>query len=174
MSPIEHLAMNWQQLPEGEEDMNINSQEFGDSLSNSNKNNHVIRYSFQNIRGFGTDHEHVRAVAIKNFIEKNQINIMGMAEVNINWRNLRRKNTLEQICRKWFETTRTMASYNSHNRERGYKLPGGVALITTGPLALRSLERNHDVRQMGRWGSQKFQGKQGITICFVLVYVLHF
>ena len=170
MSTTPHPAMNWQHLQDGEV-QEINSQEFGDSLSNSNKSNQVIRYSFQNVRGFGTDHEHIRAVAIKNFMETNKIDIMGMVEVNVNWKNLRRKNTLEQIGRKWFEHTRTMASYNSHNRERGYSLPGGVASITSGPLALRALERQHDERQLGRWGSQKFQGKQGITIRFVSVYV---
>ena len=94
-----------------------------------------------------------------------------MAEVNINWRNLRRTNTMEQICRKWFERTRTMTSYNSHNRLSGYSLPGGVASITHGPLALRALERAHDVRQLGRWGSQLFQGKQGLKLRFVSVYV---
>ena len=150
---------------------NQNSREFGDSLNNSSKNNNVIRYSFQNIRGFGTHHKHERAAKIYDFIQRHQIDIMGMAEVNQNWRNLRRKNTLEQICRKWFERTRTMASYNTHNRERGYNLPGGVGSITHGDLALRALERTHDKRHMGRWGSQKFQGKQGITIRFVSVYV---
>ena len=61
-----------------------NSREFGDSLSNSKKSKNVIRYSFQNIRGFGTHSEHERASQIKQFIENNKVDIMGMAEVNQN------------------------------------------------------------------------------------------
>ena len=171
MSPM-HQVLNRQQAPKVYQSAS-NSREFGDSISNSTKNSNVIRYSFQNIRGFGTHHKHERSLAIKDFMETHQIDVMGMAEVNQNWRNLRRTNTLEQICRKWFEQTRSMTSYNSHNRERGYSLPGGVGSITRGPLALRALERHHDKRQMGRWGSQLFQGKKGKKLRFVSVYVPH-
>ena len=148
-----------------------NSRTFGDNLNISSKNKEVIQYAFQNIRGFGTHEKHERALQIKQFIDNNHIDIMGMAEVNVNWRNLRQKNTLEQIGRKWYEHTRTMASFNSHNRQKGYSLPGGVASISTGPLSLRATERTHDKRHLGRWGSQRFQGKNGICIRFVSVYV---
>ena len=171
MSTIDPL-LNRQHANNGNQST-VNSREFGDSLSNSNKNSNTIRYAFQNVRGFGTHHKHERALAIKEFMEENHIDVMSMAEVNQNWRNLRRTNTMEQICQKWFERTRTMTSYNSHNRERGYSLPGGVGSITKGSLALRALERQHDKRQMGRWGSQLFQGKKGRKIRFVAVYVPH-
>lgn len=137
-------VQNRQPVQDGDLDKEINSREFGNSLVNSSKSKQVIRYCFQNIRGFGTDHKNERSVCIKDFIEKNKIDLMGMAEVNINWRNLRRKNTMEQICRKWFEHTGTVTSYNSHNREAGYSLPGGAAAIATGPLDLCSIERQHD------------------------------
>ena len=163
-----HQISNRQQISNGHR-CSFHSREFGDKLNRKSKE--VMRYTFQNIRGFGTSNKHERALAIKQFIEKYEVDVMCMAEVNQNWRNLRRTNTLEQICRKWFERTRTMSSYNSHNRERGYHLPGGVGSIVQGPLALRAIGRFHDERQMGRWGSQLFQGKKGRTIRFVSVYV---
>ena len=137
---INNPALNRRQMQKRVQST-LNSREFGDKLSKVKKSDEVIRYAFQNIRGFGTHGEHERAVQIKSFIDKNKIDIMGMAEVNVNWRNLRRKNTLEQIGRQWYELTRTMCSYNSHNRCKGYSLPGGVASIAVGPLSLRSTER---------------------------------
>ena len=157
-----------------ERDSEFYSREFGDSLNNnSNKSNNVLRYSFQNIRGFGTNAKHERALEIKDFIDKNSIDVFGMAEVNVNWKNLRRVNTMEQICRTWYERTQTMSSYNSHQRLSGYSLPGGVGNIVKGPLVLRVKDSSYDPRYLGRWGSQCFQGKGGVTIRFVSVYVLH-
>lgn len=67
---------NWQQTSNRYK-YSINGQEFGDKLNK--KSNEVIRYTFQNIRGFGTN-----KLAIKQFIDQHEVDIFGMAEVNQN------------------------------------------------------------------------------------------
>ena len=161
-------VLNRQQAQEGSQD--VNSREFGDSISN-NKSNDVIRIAFQNVRGFGTEAKNPRTIAIKKFIDSNDIDAMAFAEVNVNWTNLRKHNTIESIAREWYEYSKTSVSYNSHAKEKGDYLPGGVATITNGQLALRASKPDNDDRYLGRWSSQVYQGKQGITTRLVAVYV---
>ena len=164
------LTSNRQQMLEEGNKKAINSRHFGDDLE-STKGKKNLRFAFQNIRGFGTSHNHVRAVSIKHFIQDYSIDAMGMAEVNINWTNVGIKNTMEQICRTWFERTRTTTAYNTHYRDRGPHQPGGVAIISTGAMSDRAGKPTYDARYLGRWTSQVYQGKQGVTLRFVSVYV---
>ena len=61
-----------------------------------------IRIIFQNINGFGVTEPQVKKELIKEFINKYNIDIYTMAEVNTNWKLVAKKESLREICKEWF------------------------------------------------------------------------
>ena len=73
---------------------------------------------FQNVNGFGYTKNSVKSLGIRDLINDKKVDIMAMAEMNKNWGRMRRPNTLKQICKGWFRHSRTVVSYNQHERKR--------------------------------------------------------
>ena len=143
---------------------------FGDECVSKEKD--VVRVCFQNINGFGKTQKSVKSTAVRDLIVNKQFDIMAMAETNLNWGKLSRSNTLPQICKTWFERSKTVISYNQHEKRKKFKhQPGGTAVVSRGELALRTESTHYDEKRMGRWASQVFQGKRGIRTRVVAVYV---
>ena len=70
MSSISPISKR-QQICKGS-NRTFNSREFGDSLRKSKKSKDIIRYSFQNVRGFGTGHDHERSIQISVLVFTSQ------------------------------------------------------------------------------------------------------
>ena len=129
-------------------DQNVNDRTFGDELS-QRKHSNVIRVMFQNVDGFGYSAQDKKSQMIKEFILDHDIDAFLMAEVNVNWERMSRRNTLSQIARRWFENVKVSNSYNTHRRSIGKWLPGGTATIVQGPLSFRVKNQDIDERFMG-------------------------
>ena len=83
----------------------------GDVLSKKKVRSN-IRIIFQNINGFGVTEPQVKKDLIKEFINKFKIDIYVMAEVNINWKIVAKKESLRDICKEWFSLSRTTVAHN--------------------------------------------------------------
>ena len=55
-------------------------------MLNRNKSKSNIRVIFQNINGLGTDDDTDKRSRIINFVKDWDVDIMALAEVNINWK----------------------------------------------------------------------------------------
>ena len=136
------------------------------------KQSNSVRVMFQNINGFGYTHNSVKSQSIRKLMVNKEVDIMALAEMNINWSKLRRNNTLPQVCKKWFKTSKATVAYNQHERRMSTKSqPGGTTIISVGDMALRHHKHKYDVKKLGRWSLQSFQGKNGLTTRIVSVYV---
>ncbi len=102
---------------------------------------------------------------------ENKIDIMAIVETNVNWKRVRKKMTIWDKTRGWFENQRVSAAYNSHDRSGKRYQPGGCSIITQGELALRSGKSGQDSRKLGRWTWTTYQGKNGIKLRIISVYV---
>ena len=69
---------------------------------------------FQNVDGFGYSAEDKKSTMIKEFVMNYDLDVFLMAELNVNWERMSRRNTLTQIARKWFENVKVCNSYNTH------------------------------------------------------------
>ena len=101
-----------------------------------------------------------------------EVDIMALAETNINWGEIRRTETLPQVSRRWFQTSKTVLAYNQHQKRTKFKhQPGGTVIISKGAMALRVNSQKYDDKRLGRWSSQTFQGKKwnyyqnGFSLC---------
>ena len=146
------------------------SRDFGDEPIHKHKA--TVRIAFQNVNGMGYSTSSVKSNSIRKFIVEKNVDVMALAETNINWGKLRRHQTLPQVCKQWFERSKTTILYNQHQRKSKFKhQPGGTAIISISDMSLRHHKHEYDERKLGRWASQSFQGKQGLTTRVVSVYV---
>lgn len=143
---------------------------FGDECIEKNKE--VTRIMFLNVNGLGYSEKSVKSQSMKNVMVKYNVDVMALAETNVHWSKLRRVHTLPQQCKSWFQTSRTVISYNQHEKRTKAKYqPGGTAVITRGEMALRVNKYEYDKKRMGRWASHTVQGKQGLITRIFSVYV---
>ena len=131
--------------------INNNSRNFGDELK-SRRSNSNIRILFQNIRGFGSSEDNVKAESIRQVIQEDMVDVMCMTEMNVNWKRVAKRKNLTQISKAWFENSKVSIVYNYHQQGNKSKFqPGGSAIIGNGPLALRAIDFAPDQQRMGRW-----------------------
>jgi exonuclease III len=142
---------------------------WGDKIS-KNKNK-LIRITFQNIRGFGTTKDSVQSESIREFIEEYNIDIYMMAEVNVNWRIVGKRNSIWDISRRWFERQKVSAAYNQRDRSCNKYQPGGTAIISRDEVSLRAINIGQDLKRLGRWTWTLFKGKDEKRTRVVSVYV---
>ena len=141
---------------------------WGDPISKkANKN---IRLVFQNIRGFGIEQGSYKSETIREFMEDHEVDIMAMSELNVNWRIISKKNTINEITRGWFENQRVITSYNQRDRTCKKFQPGGTAIISRDEMALRVMESGQDTRKIGRWSWQLLRGKNNIKLRVISIY----
>ena len=55
---------------------------------------------FQNVDGFGYSDEDKKSTMIKEFVMNYDLDVFLMAELNVNWERMSRRNTLTQIAQK--------------------------------------------------------------------------
>ena len=143
---------------------------YGDTCGTKNKQ--TIRIMFQNVNGFGYTTDSVISQSIRSLMVRKRVDIMALAEMNINWGKVSRTNTLPHVCRNWFETSKATVSYNQHEKRKKNKhQPGGTAIVSIDDMALRHHKHEYDKKKMGRWASQAFSGKNGLVTRVVSVYI---
>ena len=71
------------------------SREFGDTCNSKEKT--CIRVMFQNVNGLGYTNESVKTLSVRNLLYKSEVDIMAMAETNVNWSKLRRHTFLRPL-----------------------------------------------------------------------------
>jgi exonuclease III len=93
-----------------------------------------------------------------------------MAEMNTNWNVVGCMKALPQTAKRWFAQSRAIAAHNTHDHDQSEYQPGGTGIISKGEVSLHHQKEERDTRRLGRWTSQKFQGKDRISTRVVAVY----
>ena len=145
---------------------------FGDKLQKHKKRGN-IRIVFQNINGLGTTDETCKRDLIREFITLYNIDCFAMAEVNINWKIVAKKESLNSLAKQWFQNSRVVTSHNAITSTRYHHQQGGVGMIVAGDMALRIKECTRDEYKLGRWTSTLLRGQQNCYLRLVSVYVPH-
>ena len=101
---------------------------FGDKLSKDKDSNNV-RFVFQNINGLQLEDNKEKKELIRDFINKYKVDFFAMAEVNVNWRIVQKKQNLHSLAKKWFEHSRVTTANNLITSSRKFHQQGGVAII---------------------------------------------
>ena len=122
---------------------------FGDKIENI-KSKDVIRVCFQNINGFGISRTSNKSEMIRKMMEEKELDIMVMAEVNVNWDRVGVTNSMHKTCRQWFERRNPTTAHNQHDKRGNKHQPGGTEIITKGDISLRINNCEQDKKILGR------------------------
>ena len=134
------------------------------------KNEKSTRICFANVRGIGLQAKHPKSEEIRMFMDENTVDIMGLAETNVNWGKVRNRDTLWDRTKQWFRDRKIGVSYNTRQRITTREQPGGTATIATNDMAHRFQSSGFDKSGLGRWSWIRVTGKQNCVTRFVSVY----
>jgi hypothetical protein len=134
------------------------------------KQEKCFRIGLMNINGFPMSGRQVKADDIRGFLLAHQFDIMGFTEVNVHWNSLPSEQRLEVQTRGWFTSIkRTTAYYIDHP----FPVPfiyGGISQWAMDDAVPRVSEAGVDPTGLGRWGWQRFVGRNGVALRVVTAY----
>ena len=135
------------------------------------KPQHSFRLLTININGLPQLHNHPKYGTIREQINKFQVDIIGIAETNLQWNKFSTYDRLAQRTSKWWETTHCSYSYNINDTSTAKFQPGGTAILSRNLLAHKAQpRRTQDPTGLGRWTSTLYQGQQGKSLRIIQVY----
>jgi hypothetical protein len=146
---------------------------FGHHLRKKDCNS--IRVLFQNIGGLGDlfkDKEPEKLSRLKTFLIKQDVDVLGIAETNTDWRTLPLENNLWNRTSSWFQSRRISVSHNDKVAPKSgrYFQVGGTATMLINEMASRPLKPGADVKGYGRWSWIVLTGKDSRVTRFVTAY----
>ena len=98
---------------------------------------------------------------LKKLIISNQFDLVGLTEVNRDWRRVKHDHTIWGATTGWNEHRRIQVSQNTTKPStKSDFLIGGTALMTFGDLVFRISKQESDPRNLGRWSNISFTGKK--------------
>ena len=136
------------------------------------KSTATMRFVFEKINGFRLGND-PKTDNLFNFIINNKIDALMMAELNLNWNLVRKRQIIQEVAREYFERSRSNVSYNRYYHSNSTSQQGGTGIITNGDLSLRIIKTGEDDHWMGRWSWQLFRGKDLQRLRVISIYFPH-
>ena len=128
---------------------------YGDAIT-QRKNDDNIRILLQNPGGIGfvtgrRNRESYKIEKLKKLVIEKQIDIVGLTEVNKDWRCVPTENTVWAATAPWRETRKIQVSNNTTGtRDREHQI-GGTITMAFDEISHRISDRGQDDRGLGRW-----------------------
>ena len=129
-----------------------------------------IRILSQNIDGMGFSSHSDKLNRLKETCDKYGIDVIGLQELNTNWEKVRPAQILNARVKRWKEDVRTVTAHNTTDPRLPRHQYGGTALIAMDKLAHCYFKPSSDFRNLGRWASMTFRGKEGKITRIVSCY----
>lgn len=123
---------------------------------------------FVNCNGMASYAGSFKDALIRERIVDSEVDMMGLAEVNICWTMTHSEDRLYTRTRGWFPC-RQVSTSHLHEKVRVFQ-PGGVAQISNGTLASRACASGGDKHGLGRWTWTQFRCKKGRVVTMATVY----
>jgi len=143
---------------------------YGDHLKPKKKG--MVRLLFQNPQGLGpmnelTQLQTSKITKLKETLLKHDIDLLGLSEVNKDWRKIPHQQTLWSISDGWFEHRRLSMSINTKVRAHSKVQFGGTLMLAVNRLAHSIVSIDEDPRGLGRWTSMRLKGKNN-SLCRII------
>ena len=139
--------------------------EWGHTMKEKEKK--TVRISFVNVNGIGSKAKSSKSEDIRQYMVENDVDVMGLAETNVNWGKVRNKDTLWDRTKQWFSNRRIGVAYNTHQKLSTNFQPGGTATLATNDIAHRFKRSGFDESGLGRWSWVQITGKKGTAILII-------
>lgn len=135
---------------------------YGDHLKQKRKG--MIRILFQNPQGIGSidsnnSRQTLKINKLKHTLLKHDVDIVGLSEINKDWRMVPHKESMWACTEGWFEHRRLTTSINELNPPTSPTQFGGTLLMAMNRIAFSIAAAEKDFRKLGRWTSILLKGK---------------
>jgi len=147
---------------------------YGDAITQKKDDDH-IRILLQNPGGIGfvtgqRNRESYKIEKLKKFVIDKQVDIVGLTEVNKDWRCVPTENTVWAATAPWRETRKIQVSHNTTSpRNREHQI-GGTVMMAFDEVSHRISDRGQDDRGLGRWSSMELNGIGGMKTTIITAY----
>ena len=147
----------------------LSSDSWGHRMKKKQENH--TRICFVNVNGIGVSKKSPKSEDIRIFMHSHDVDVMGMAETNVNWAKVSTSHTLWDRTRTWFDRRVIAVAYNTLDKIGKFRRqPGGCACLVRDKVAHRHKDNGFDSSGLGRWSWVRIAGKQGCSTRFVTVY----
>lgn len=134
------------------------------------KPSHTIRIAQLNVRSV----PHTSADEANNdlieLINKFQIDIIGLQELNKKWHVLPEEDRWHQRTRTWWESRHAALAYYVEDIGTKRHQPGGTSVLSINKISYRVKQDDHDPTGMGRWTSTLYDGKADCKLRVISAY----
>ena len=134
------------------------------------KQDKAVRISFVNVNSLGLTSLAIKNEDIRQYMELENVDVMGLAEVNVHWDKVEPRDNIWERTEGWFEHIRLGVAYNKCDVNASRTQPGGTITMVRGAVALNTQEVGADGSGLGRWSWVKIKGKQDSVTRIVTVY----
>ncbi len=136
----------------------------------STKERGIFRIGFRNINSLPVQRSHPKNLKLIEDIKEANVDCMGIAEVNLAWQHLPYTDQLHERFRGTCEFAKFVSANNRDPKYSERKQSGGTMTIVNGNMSARIIGIANDPRQMGRWCSILFRGKNGLKFRVITIY----
>ena len=119
-----------------------------------------------NVNGLPVHDSHHKDNVITDCIPTHQLDLLGLAEINLNFNILRPPNQWKDRFKKL--KTHKVHSYNTHSTSQDTRLFGGTAIVTGPCTNHRTIDHGCDPSGLGRWTWIQLRGKQNMVTRIVV------
>ena len=146
----------------------------GDAITQK-KDDGNVRILLQNPGGIGfvtgqRNRESYKMDKLKKFIIEKQVDIVGLTEVNKDWRCVPTDNTVWAATAPWRETRKIQTSNNTTGQMNREHQIGGTITMAFDEVSYHVSDRNQDERGLGRWSWMELNGVGGTKTTIITAY----
>jgi hypothetical protein len=114
----------------------------------------MVRRTFQNPQGIGPinrirECQSSKINSLKETLLKHHVDILGLAEVNKDWRIIPQQETMWHVTEGWFEYRRLATSINARIPSSQMMQFGGTMLLAMNKIAYNIVSIEEDPQQLG-------------------------
>lgn len=146
---------------------------YGDHIKQKTKR--TVRVLFQNPQGLGPlypppHNQSTKINKLKNILLRHNVDILGLAEVNKDWRKIPRQNSIWHMTESWFEHRKIITSNNTAVLPTSPVQFGGTLLMATNKIAYSIIQTEIDSSKLGRWSSILLRGENNFICRIICAY----
>ena len=102
--------------------------------------------------------------------DKHKIDIMGVAETNVNWKKVKHQDCLYERSKSRWEALQVHHASNLTDKTSPKHQFGGVANFSVGKISFWCQSHGKDPTNLGRWVWTRYSGKEGIKLKVITAY----
>lgn len=142
---------------------NNSEEEFGNRLGR--KGPHVCRAGLLSPTGLTVRGGSTKDEQLLQLLKDRQLDMMHLAEVNVNWSKVATRSKLDERAHGWFECMSRKVAWSMHSESNQRRLLGSAAMLSANDAASKVMRGGkRDSTGLGCWVGAPHRGRGGMAL----------